>query len=395
VLFTASNINIPMADKFTKIILRTGVEKQRENVIYSSGEPLYVSDYERLFVGDGVTYGGNVISNKFLGFANFNLFTNSSGIVSAYRGDMVFDKTTNNLYTLTGINTLNIESYAKITRNFTADNMTTVLSQTSGISVKLKSLDATYLTDNIVGRGLEKDPIDQSKIRLTDTSTIGGLGFDALGKLKINDRGVTNEMLDDMPGNHIKGNLGIYGSVENIILQDLADVLAPLLVNSNQVFGIPIGTIIDFAGFTPPTGFLSCDGQSFSASEYPELFNVIGNNWGGVAPKFNVPDLRRKTTIGSGGIKTNTLDNYVGAVGGDENSILKKENIPSHTHTLESVVAGGASGNSSLLPNVGNFGLDIKTTDDGSIDGLNSGPLGKPVNIIQPSAVVTKCIKAF
>ena len=384
-----------MADKFTKIILRTGTENQRENVVYSSGEPLYVSDYERLFIGDGVTYGGNVISNKFLGFANFNLFTNSSGIVSAYRGDMVFDKTTNNLYTLTGINTLNIESYAKITRNFTADNITTVLNQTSGISVKLESLDATYLTNNIVGRGLEKDPIDQSKIRLTDTSTIGGLGFDALGKLKINDRGVTNEMLDDMPGNHIKGNLGIYGSVENITLKDLAAVLSPLLVESNQVFGIPIGTIIDFAGITPPNGFLSCDGQSFSASEYPELFNVIGNNWGGVDPIFNVPDLRRKTTVGSGGIKTTVLDNYVGAVGGNENSILKKENIPSHTHTLESVVAGGASGNSSLLPNAGNLGLDIRTTDDGSIDGLNSGPLGEPVNIIQPSAVVTKCIKAF
>lgn len=384
-----------MADKFTKIILRTGTEKQREDVVYSSGEPLYVSDYGRLFIGDGVTYGGNVISNKFLGFANFNLLTNSSGILSAYRGDMVFDKTTNNLYTLTGINTLNIESYAKITRNFTADNMTTVLNQTSGISVKLESLDATYLTNSIVGRGLEKDPIDQSKIRLTDTSTIGGLGFDALGKLKINDRGVTNEMLDDMPGNHIKGNLGIYGSVENITLQDLADVLSPLLVNSNQVFGIPIGTIIDFAGLTPPYGFLSCDGQSFSASEYPELFNVIGNNWGGVDPIFNVPDLRRKTTVGSGGIKTTVLDNYVGAVGGDENSILKKENIPSHTHTLESVVVGGASGNSSLLPNVGNLGLDIKSTDDGSIGGLNSGPLGEPVSIIQPSAVVTKCIKAF
>ena len=384
-----------MADKFTKIILRTGTEKQRENVVYSSGEPLYVSDYERLFIGDGVTYGGNVISNKFLGFANFNLFTNSSGIVSAYRGDMVFDKTTNNLYTLTGINTLNIESYAKITRNFTADNITTVLNQTSGISVKLESLDATYLTNNIVGRGLEKDPIDQSKIRLTDTSTIGGLGFDALGKLKINDRGVTNEMLDDMPGNHIKGNLGIYGSVENITLKDLAVVLSPLLVESNQVFGIPIGTIIDFAGITPPNGFLSCDGQSFSASEYPELFNVIGNNWGGVDPIFNVPDLRRKTTVGSGGIKTTVLDNYVGAVGGNENSILKKENIPSHTHTLESVVAGGASGNSSLLPNAGNLGLDIRTTDDGSIDGLNFGPLGEPVSIIQPSAVVTKCIKAF
>lgn len=383
-----------MADKFTKIILRTGVESDRRHVVYSSGEPVYVSDYKRLFIGDGETYGGNVISNKFLGFSNFNLLTNSTGVVSAYKGDMVFDLTTTNLYTLTGTNTLNIESYAKLTRNFTADNFTTVLNQTSGISVKLKSLNALYLTDDIVGRGLEKDPLNLGKLRLSDTSNDGGLGFDTLGKLKINDRGVTNEMLGDMVGNSIKGNLGIYGAVEDIGLQDLANVLSPLLVKSNQVFGVPIGTVIDFAGWTPPDGYLSCDGQTFSASEYPELFNVIGNNWGGVAPMFSVPDLRRRTTVGSGGTKTTTLENYVGAVGGDENSILQKDNIPSHTHTFEAVV-DVIGGTSSILPNAGGLKVDSKSTGDGAIDGLNAGPLGQPVNIIQPSAVVTKCIKAY
>lgn len=383
-----------MPDNFTKFIVRSGTNTDREQVIYSEGEPVYVTDYKRLFVGDGKTYGGNLVSNKFLGFATFNLYTNASGIVSAYRGDMVYDTTTNNLYALTGLNVPNIESYARITRNFTSDNVTTVLSQTSGISVKPLSLNANYLSDEIVGRGLEKDPLDNGKIRLIDPDANGGLTFNVSDELGIASRGVTNEMLADMAGNRIKGNLGIYGAVEDVTLQELADVLSPLLVNSNVVFGVPIGTIIDFAGENPPNGYLYCNGQTFSASEYPELYNVIKNTWGGNVSlsSFAVPDLRRKTTIGAGGTKTTTIDNYVGSVGGNENVILKKENIPSHIHRLNGIVEGGTS---TLLPTGGNLKYNANNTDDGTLDGLNDGPLGQPANIMQPSAVVMKCIKAF
>lgn len=381
-----------MPDNFTKFIVRSGTNIDREQVIYSEGEPVYVTDFKRLFVGDGKTYGGNLVSNKFLGFATFNLTTNASGILSAYRGDIVYDTTTNNLYALTGLNVPNIESYAKITRNFTADNITTTLTQTSAISVKPLSLNATHLTNEIVGRGLEKNPSDISEIRLIDPDANGGLSFNANDELKISNRGVTNEMLADMAGNRIKGNLGIYGAVQDITLQELASVLSPLLVNTNVVFGVPIGTIIDFAGENPPNGYLYCNGQTFSASEYPELYNVIGNVWGGTSPFFTIPDLRRKTTIGSGGTKTTTIDNYVGSVGGNENVILKKENIPSHVHAFDGVIEGGTS---TLLPTGGTLKYNSSNTEDATLDGLNDGPLGLPANIIQPSAVVMKCIKAF
>lgn len=381
-----------MAENYTKFILRSGIESDRTDVVYSEGEPLYITDYKRLFIGDGKTYGGNVVSNKFLGFSTFNLTTNASGIVSAYRGDMVFDITTSNLYALTGSNPPNIESFAKITRNFTADNSTTILNRTSAISVKTLSLDATYLKDEIAGRGLEKDPLDGSKIRLADTDVNGGLTFTPENKLSIVSRGVTNEMLSDMAGNRVKGNLGIYGSVEDITLQDLAVALSPLLVKTNVVFGVPIGTIIDFAGENPPNGYFVCDGRTLSAAEYPELYNVIGNTWGGTAPFFALPDLRRKTTIGSGGEKTEEMNNYVGAIGGSENVILKKENIPSHNHNINTLIEGG---NSSLIPVDGNLKIGTTSSENGSLDGLNDGPLGKPVNLYQPSAVVNKCIKAF
>lgn len=381
-----------MAENYTKFILRSGKEKHRMDVVYSEGELLYTTDYKRVFIGDGISYGGNIVSNKFLGFANFNLSTNASGIVSGYRGDLLYDNTTNNLYALTGLNPPNIESFARITRNFTADNSTTILNRTSAISVKPLSLDASYLKNEISGRGIEKDPLDSTKIRLTDTEVDGGLTFSPENKLAIANGGVTNAMLSDMAGNRVKGNLGIYGSVEDITLQDLAAALSPLLVKTNVVFGVPIGTIIDFAGDYPPNGYLFCNGQTFSASEYPELYNVIGRTWGGTAPLFAVPDLRRKTTIGSGGVKTSNIDNVVGSIGGNESVILKKENIPSHTHIVNDLIGGGTS---SLVPVGGTLKIGTNNSGDGSLDGLNDGPLGEAINVLQPSAVVMKCIKAF
>lgn len=381
-----------MPENFTKYILRSGVERDRKSVIYSQAEPIYITDYKRLFIGDGLSYGGILASNRFLGIASFDLYTNSSGIVSAYVGDTVFDTTTNNLYALTGSASLNIESYAKITRNFTADNITTTLNATSGISVKPLSLDATYLQNDMLGRGLEKHPYYLGQIRLADPAINGGLVFDLENRLKIADRGIVNEMFTDMQGNTIKGNLGTNGPVEDIPLQELADVLTPLLIFKNQQFGVPIGTIIDFAGENPPEGYLNCNGQTFSASEYPELYDIIKNTWGAEYPLFCVPDLRRKTTIGSGGVQTTTINNTVGSIGGSESVILEKENIPSHTHTFEAVVNDGTL---SLSTNQGGLKYGMGTTENGSLDGLNSGPLGQPANIIQPSAVVMKCIKAY
>ena len=54
----------------------------------------------------------------------------------------------------------------------------------------------------------------------------------------------------------------------------------------------PAGTVQYFANTTAPIGYLECNGQSVSASTYPELFNAISYNYGGGGANFNVPDLR-------------------------------------------------------------------------------------------------------
>ena len=55
----------------------------------------------------------------------------------------------------------------------------------------------------------------------------------------------------------------------------------------------PIGTIASFGGLKVPAGWLTCDGRIVSRTDYPELFNAIGTNWGGTADDgFKIPDLR-------------------------------------------------------------------------------------------------------
>lgn len=71
----------------------------------------------------------------------------------------------------------------------------------------------------------------------------------------------------------------------------VADVMG--YFRSHQQAAVPPGTIVAYAGTTPPSGWLSCNGTSVNRSDYPELFAAIGAAYGSSsAATFNVPDFR-------------------------------------------------------------------------------------------------------
>jgi hypothetical protein len=61
----------------------------------------------------------------------------------------------------------------------------------------------------------------------------------------------------------------------------------------------PIGTVLSFAGSVAPNGYLVCNGQSVAVVDYPDLYAVIGNIYGGDDANFNVPNLVDKFIQGS------------------------------------------------------------------------------------------------
>ncbi|HEX7734850.1 MAG TPA: phage tail protein [Ktedonobacteraceae bacterium] len=69
----------------------------------------------------------------------------------------------------------------------------------------------------------------------------------------------------------------------------------------------PVGTMMMYGGTAKGLrlnellhlGWLLCDGQSYTVSEYPDLYKRIKNNYGGDAKNFNVPDLRGRFVRGT------------------------------------------------------------------------------------------------
>ena len=93
------------------------------------------------------------------------------------------------------------------------------------------------------------------------------------------------------------------------------------------------GDIKATAAAAAPQGWLLCNGQQYSRSDYAVLFNVIGLAWSGVddGATFNVPDFRGRTPIGAG--QGSGLTNHlVGQRGGEEAHVLNVQEMPSHNH---------------------------------------------------------------
>ena len=73
---------------------------------------------------------------------------------------------------------------------------------------------------------------------------------------------------------------------------------------------VPTGSVVPFAGETPPEGFLLCNGQEVSRITYARLFNVIKEKFGagdGVTT-FNVPNLVEKFIEGTESCVGQTLN---------------------------------------------------------------------------------------
>lgn len=108
----------------------------------------------------------------------------------------------------------------------------------------------------------------------------------------------------------------------------------------NSSSGVPVGSIVDYAGTSAPDGWLFCAGQGLSRVEYASLFAAIGTQWGApTGSTFNIPDLRGRVTAGRDiatfvdrltAIDSRTL----GAAGGAQTVTLTTTEMPAHTHAV-------------------------------------------------------------
>lgn len=118
----------------------------------------------------------------------------------------------------------------------------------------------------------------------------------------------------------------------------LYDNLKNLIAGATLFADTPLGTINAFGGTTAPEGWLLCQGQALSRTDYKDLFDVIGTNFGSGdgSTTFNLPDMREATTKGAG-----TTSKSVEAHNAINVGDFVDDRTQSHTHTVS--VADGFS----------------------------------------------------
>ena len=185
---------------------------------------------------------------------------------------------------------------------------------------------------------------------------------------------------------------------------------------------VPVGTIIDFAGVSPPAGYLLAYGECVSQATYPALFTQIGTNYGTCGGgQFAVPDLRGRVAAGvdnMGGAPANRLttasQNFIGlaGVGGVESLVLTIGQLPVFTPSgtvsvnFSSAVTIQVASNDGTTTFQGGGGaiqqfFNQNTPQSQPITlGPTSFPLtmaalgsGNPTVVVQPTLQVNKAIK--
>lgn len=139
--------------KIAKFKARRGTEAQRVQVIFEEGEFCYTTDTEKLYIGDGITYGGNPASNK-----GYIVTSSLSSVPSfASKGDTIFSK----------------------------ESGLTYIVDLSGSSLILRQIGSNFDPNSISAINITNGSVGLSGLNSTVVAISGGIGFTSVSGLFI------------------------------------------------------------------------------------------------------------------------------------------------------------------------------------------------------------------
>lgn len=236
-----------------------------------------VDDSEGLEQGSFVTKGGASIS------LNLNVGANMSvGGTSTYQGNLIpVDDSQYNI----GAELQKFNNIYAV--NFVGSMQGDVTGRLNGIAERANQL--TNATTFGVTGDIEADSFDFDGLTGGNTKTFN---MSIKNSFIANKDQVSNvDNTDEILVNKITGNTGVF-KVSKF------DFLKSVPVT-------PVGTVVPYAGQTPPTGWLLCDGSVVLKSDYNDLWQVIGHSFrdpvllaDGGSLSFALPDMRGRMPLG-------------------------------------------------------------------------------------------------
>jgi len=172
--------------------------------------------------------------------------------------------------------------------------------------------------------------------------------------------------------------------------------------NLTSIQGVNTGIVVPWGSASIPSGFLLCDGTSYSTTTYAALFAVIAYTYGGSGASFLVPDLRDRTIVGVSSANSKALAQGIGAntvtptgniAGSTGSTTLTTQQIPSHSHSFATqdnmdMTGQGAGGGMASSRCTANTGGGQSHTHN-----LSANFSGSANSVLQPGLVLNYIIK--
>jgi microcystin-dependent protein len=185
---------------------------------------------------------------------------------------------------------------------------------------------------------------------------------------KDNDRDSTNELqqlslnknnLSISNGNQISIDADTTNEIQSITI--INDSLKISKANSVYLPTMPAGSIISYGGRSIPTGWLLCDGNTVSRTQYINLFIAIDSVWGNGDgySTFHLPDLRGQFLRGVSGTSnfdpdtTLRIAKYNGGNTGNKVGSFQNDELKSHNHYV--TMSSYPTGSNGVFANGGTF----------------------------------------
>lgn len=284
--------------EIVKLKLRRGTDSQRQLVILEQGELGYTTDTKRVWVGDGVLSGGNIVGN--IVHTPLNV-VNKTGITNAVKGDLVLEQGL--LYQLSGTdysqasswgfvgtsvdndtieyNTNNQLVIKSLSSNLAdnVDNETIIFTSTGVLSVS--SVDQRQMSSSSFGNGIQGG--GGSTIQLDVNTTQFGFTTNQL-QLTAIDNSIVD--VDALSAESIGSGLSIVGDKLESVLQDVDD--DTIVKNSGIIslyeIGTPIGgafsdVSIDAYGRVTSLNSTILQSLSVNIDETGHADALSGENW--------------------------------------------------------------------------------------------------------------------
>lgn len=157
----------------------------------------------------------------------------------------------------------------------------------------------------------------------------------------------------------------------------------------------PSGVVNAYAGSSAPTGWLLCDGASYTTTAKAALFAVIAYTYGGSGANFNVPDIRGRVVagvdggagrLGSGATGGITGAATLAATGGEQSHAQTATELAAHTHAVPGQIQSGND-----ITGGGSVTYAAGLANNGTSGSTGSGTAA---NVTQPTIVLNYIIKA-